>query len=363
MPTEQEYFQTPGHAVAVAVILPLLGSVALTLRFWVRTKQRQKLKMDDWLTIPALLLTWGISVAVIYGVSQHSVGYRTEVPPDWNGSPFDLKTRQITIIYKIQWAYGLMLPLALGCIKASFLFFYLRIFAVGKESGNFRLITGLIILVATWALAFFFAALFECRLNFWAIWGSTSDILMQCTLIEHIVLALCISDFITDLIIIVIPIPLIWRLNLSTGNKIAVSGVFLLGSITIVASLVRLILMVGIVQVGFDPNADGNLIVTEYLYWGIVETGIGVVAACLPTLQFLFRGWKWDSIVRSTKNLLKSGFSGSSYARTEDLSLKNASYYRDGGKHSSPGEVDWSDRAYSDAFALKPKHVRSLEVV
>jgi hypothetical protein len=102
-----------------------------------------------------------------------------------------------------------MLPLALGCIKASFLFFYLRIFAVGRNSGTFRMITGLIILVITWAFAFFLTALFEYRLDSSAIWGSASDILMQCTLIENIVLALCISDFISDLMIICISILLV----------------------------------------------------------------------------------------------------------------------------------------------------------
>ncbi|TGJ82864.1 hypothetical protein E0Z10_g5903 [Xylaria hypoxylon] len=327
MPTEQKYLQKPGHVVAAAVILPLIAIMIVVLRFWTRRKQRQNLKMDDWLIIPALLLTLGISISIIYGVSQHSVGYRTYVPPEWSGTPFELKTRQITIIYKIQWAFGLMLPLALGCTKASCLFFYLRIFSVGSKSAAHRFFAGMIALVALWSAAFFFAALFECRLNFWAIWSSTLDILMQCTLIEHIVLALCISDFVTDLIIICAPVPFVWRLNLSTANKIAVSAVFLLGSVAIITSLIRLVMMVKIVRVGFDPNEDGNLIVTEYLYWGIVETSIGVIAACLPTLQFLFRTLTWESIVRSTRGLIKSTFSGSRYMRSDDMSLKETNSY------------------------------------
>jgi hypothetical protein len=82
---------------------------------------------------------------------------------------------------QIQWAYGLMLPLALGCVKTSFLFFYLRIFTVSKRTMASYFLVGMIVLVALWSAAFLFAALFECRLSFWAIWGSTMDILRQCT--------------------------------------------------------------------------------------------------------------------------------------------------------------------------------------
>ncbi|KAI1661768.1 hypothetical protein F4813DRAFT_172578 [Daldinia decipiens] len=41
------------------------------------------------------------------------------------------------------------------------------------------------------------------------------------------------------------------------------------------------------------------VVVTEYLYWGIVEYGVGCFAACLPTLQFLFRHLSRAPIMKS----------------------------------------------------------------
>lgn len=47
------YFQTPSHVIAAGIGLPLLDIAAVLLRFAARKKQRQSLKADDWLLIPA----------------------------------------------------------------------------------------------------------------------------------------------------------------------------------------------------------------------------------------------------------------------------------------------------------------------
>lgn len=106
-----------------------------------------------------------------------------------------------------------MLPLALGCVKASFLFFYLRIFVVNRKSLASYLLGGLIVLVTLWSVAFFIAALFQCGTNFWAIWGSTMDLVQNCTETMQLVLAVCITGFITDIAIILAPIPLVRNLR------------------------------------------------------------------------------------------------------------------------------------------------------
>lgn len=45
-------------------------------------------------------------------------------------------------------------------------------------------------------------------------------------------------------------------------------------------------------------HADVDIVsITTSVYWGIVEAGIGVFVACLPTLQFMFRQNKWKAII------------------------------------------------------------------
>lgn len=127
---------------------------------------------------------------------------------------------------------------------------------------------------------------------------------------------------------------------------------------TIAASLTRLIISAQFVIAGFYPTADEIrklsaalqyylstyltmiaylVIVTLYIYWAMIEAGIGILVACLPTLAFLFRGFSWGSIVTTTRSLLRSSRWGSrtvhpgeSYVTLEHLEsgrMKDASVY------------------------------------
>lgn len=60
------------------------------------------------------------------------------------------------------------------------------------------------------------------------------------------------------------------------------------------------------------------VVITEYLYWGMIESGIGILAACLPTLQFLFRGWSGKSTISTTRSQPRYRISNSSYTKTSD---------------------------------------------
>ncbi|KAI6086756.1 hypothetical protein F4821DRAFT_278438 [Hypoxylon rubiginosum] len=331
------YYETPSHNIAAGIILPVVDIIAVGLRFWVRTKQKQALKADDWLLVPATIMIVGIGILMVYGVSQEALAHNVVFPEGYTGSPYLIQTDQLELNGKLEWAFNVMFPLVLGCTKASFLFFYQRIFSVNKNSKTTILLTTMIVLVAAWTAAFFFALFFMCGTDFEAIWGPTVNLYTICTKTLATILSLCFTDFFADIMIITIPIPLIWRLNLSKNRKIGISAIFLLGIVTIAASLTRLIISAQFVIAGFYPTADEILIVTLYIYWAMIEAGIGILVACLPTLAFLFRGFSWGSIVTTTRSLLRSSRWGSrtvhpgeSYVTLEHLEsgrMKDASVY------------------------------------
>ncbi|KAI4862150.1 hypothetical protein F4820DRAFT_36600 [Hypoxylon rubiginosum] len=308
----QQYYMRAENVIAAAIALSILDIVAVALRFWTRKVQRNPPRADDWLMIPATLVTVGIGIDQLYGVSQRGLGYWTEIPPGYTGSKSDLVTPQLIAKSQVEWAYTLMLPVALGCMKASFLFFYMRVFAIQKQSAIYKTLVGFITVVVLWAVTFVFATLFECGRDFRSIWGSQSEFQKQCTNTKNFVLILCITDFVSDILIIAIPVPLVLRLNLSTSKKIGVCSMFLLGGGTVVASLIRFIMMVGSFIGNFDITSDNILGVTACMYWGMVECGVGVFAACLPTIQVLFRRWIWEPAVSSTKSMFSSRSSRSS---------------------------------------------------
>ncbi|KAI0168902.1 hypothetical protein GGR52DRAFT_552777 [Hypoxylon sp. FL1284] len=287
MEQKQLYYETAGHVMTAGIALSVVDVVVLCLRFWVRTSKRQGLRMDDWLILAATVSTVAIGISMVYGAAREALGYRTQLPSDWLGDPFDVVTEQLTTTSKIEFAFALLLPLGLGCAKTSFLFLYRRIFVIDRKNPVNILLVGLIVFIALWAIAFFFAALFGCKLDIEAHWGSTSDLETQCVGSMTVVLALCITDFIADLAIIIIPIPLVMRLNMSRRTQFAICGIFLIGSVTVASSLTRLVIEGRAVGVGFAPGSDSVLVITEYIYWGFVECAVAILAACLVTLQGL----------------------------------------------------------------------------
>ncbi|KAI0503108.1 hypothetical protein F5B22DRAFT_630641 [Xylaria bambusicola] len=317
MEQHQAYYETSGHVIAAAVVLSVLDIVAVVLRFAARRSQHQALKIDDWLILPATISTVGIGVSMVYGTTQQALGYRTHIPADFAGDPFDVTTYQLATTSKVEFGYSVLLPLTLGLVKSSFLFFYMRIFVAEKKSPINILLVGLIVFVTIWALAFSLATVFGCKLDVEAHWGSTHDLETKCMGSMTVVLLLCITDFAADLAIIIIPIPLVWRLNLSTQNKVAISAVFLLGSVTVAASLARLIVEGRAVNIGFAPGSDSILVITEYIYWGFVELAVAIVAACLPTLHGFLGKYSFLELPKRFKSLFRSHSNGQPWSPDE----------------------------------------------
>ena len=104
----------------------------------------------------------------------------------------------------------MLLPCALGCIKASFLLFYRRVFVVNKKSGVNVVLISLLVIVILWTLAFSLTTLFWCGRYFYMLWEPVSGARTNthCANTLSMILVFCITDFITDFVIILIPIPL-----------------------------------------------------------------------------------------------------------------------------------------------------------
>ncbi|KAF2015190.1 hypothetical protein BU24DRAFT_410859 [Aaosphaeria arxii CBS 175.79] len=92
--------------------------------------------------------------------------------------------------------------------------------------------------------AFFLRYLFACGINFSIWWTNAMNIMTLCGDFNTILMALAISDFVCDTIILILPVPVVWELQMPTSQKIAVTGVFALGGFAVVASCIRMIWVV-----------------------------------------------------------------------------------------------------------------------
>lgn len=112
----------------------------------------------------------------------------------------------------------------LSLIKLSVVFFYLRVFK------NVRVYKYAIwfggFLAITWFLVTSFSSAFGCT-PVRAAWHP--EITHTCIAIEKDLLATAISDVIIDLYILLLPMPILWHLRLSTRRKMSLTGIFLCG--------------------------------------------------------------------------------------------------------------------------------------
>ena len=48
-------YATPAAVIVVSILFPILGIIAVSLRFYTRSHSEANLGIDDWLTVPALV--------------------------------------------------------------------------------------------------------------------------------------------------------------------------------------------------------------------------------------------------------------------------------------------------------------------
>ncbi|RWA08690.1 hypothetical protein EKO27_g6426 [Xylaria grammica] len=313
-------YATPGGIIAAAAALPAIGIVVVALRFYTRFTQKARLGLDDFFIVPALALVIGMGVTLIVGefhslmfmeiigVERGAVGYPTPPPP--NADPnfvFTWRDPKITLVQKVQFITQLLMTAAYGFIKLSIVFFYRRIFVTSRRDG-FDVVTKFsIALIVAWTLAYIFAVAFDCDTVWSAHWGSYSDLFQYCHggfPVQQIYESLLITDLITDVLIILLPLPKIWTLHLSLARKAAITGIFLLGAVAVGAAAARLAIFVSQVKRSLDPTLDENQSVSTVMYWSMIEAGLSLIAACLPTTQHLFHGISLASVVASVRSAI-----------------------------------------------------------
>ena len=107
------------------------------------------------------------------------------------------------------WPVEVLQVPTLGLIKLSFIFFYRRIFEK-RASPRFHIVSLIVIfVVAAWTISFFFSLLFICGTDFVAYWTSTVVEKEHCVNTNELHSAFAITDVITDVLVISMPLPMV----------------------------------------------------------------------------------------------------------------------------------------------------------
>jgi len=109
--------------------------------------------------------------------------------------------------------------------KISILLLYRRLFT----TRTFRIVTVVMGgIVAAWCISSVLVTSFQCD-PIAAVWNFN----LQATCLDPVVfsLAVAVTGVLTDLIVLVLPLQVVWKLHLPTRQKLTLSAIFLLGGL------------------------------------------------------------------------------------------------------------------------------------
>lgn len=134
---------------------------------------------------------------------------------------------------QVQWAFEFVYSITITTVKLSVLLSYHRMFPNSATTLKFKVgVYGLAAVSVILGLGTFIACIFECDLTS-LYWDRTSYGL--CIDMKAFLLSTAILNLVTDISILILPVSVVWKLQIKKSQKVAISGIFLLGGLYVVA--------------------------------------------------------------------------------------------------------------------------------
>ncbi|CAO2658604.1 Nn.00g063270.m01.CDS01 [Neocucurbitaria sp. VM-36] len=255
--------------IGLAIAFLILPFVFVCLRLWAK-RLSKRIGWDDYLTIAALAVS--MTCTAIHGyLGSHQ-------PLDANGQPI-MDDPGLIFFEETKFAINMISIIGLGLVKSSILVLYKNIFAVRK----FRFIVYCVLAyVICWTVSFSISHLFTCypiTVFIEPYYGN------KCVQTVPMFLALLYTDVIADIVILVLPIPMVLNVRMELKKKVAVIAMLTLGAAVCAVSITRVVATYSIAGEYLKHPDDVIYYTAPVFFWTNIELSLGVVCACLPTLR------------------------------------------------------------------------------
>ncbi|KAF2733121.1 hypothetical protein EJ04DRAFT_565396 [Polyplosphaeria fusca] len=316
--------------IAVTTTFFFTAFIFVILRFLTKRLRKIKCHSEDYLILAALILALGLWIesffAVKYGAGQHSLRVYEE-----HGVDYISKSLQVLFALEINY------NLAHLVIKASILMFYRTIFTFVVVPFKYAWFTIFAYVISN-AIASVIVVFVQCQpLAF--TWNGPKGSEGKCGNLTANEIGTGVIIMLADFMLLVLPMPILWTLHIPRKEKIMLCGLFALGSLTSIASIIRITYIGKVVS-----SLDFTYVMLNALMWyvslpifagkadfqdaqplilwlkrrSILEVNLGIVCACIPTIKPLFWG-------RKTKVTSVTAYSANRTKTTGIRSKKQAS--------------------------------------
>ncbi|GAP90613.1 hypothetical protein SAMD00023353_4800750 [Rosellinia necatrix] len=202
----------------------------------------------------------------------------------------NLTESQVIIIQKAYYAADILYVVSLCFVKLSLLMFIRQIVIDSKQIWFILSLIGFQILLGVVSV---FAVAFQCVTPY--TWNTLSQ---QCFNQPRFWIAFGVFDILTDILVILVSILIVWNLRLAVPHKLVVIGCFAPRLLVTVAAIVRLAFLVPIRPDDFWAwKSWAPVVITE------LQLCLSIVTACIPSIKPLFEAieagvWHADDLRR-----------------------------------------------------------------
>ncbi|KAL6245250.1 hypothetical protein RBB50_008025 [Rhinocladiella similis] len=278
----------------VCIIFSVVGVIIVAARVYSRLFITKAPGLDDLLVVLALCVLITLCVLVIVSNKVYHTGRHV-----WDIEVDTFVGSRLNIWISL-WCY----IVGISLIKISVLLFYRRLSV--KFSKAFLIATWIgIVYNILYFLAFGLALLLLCHpldaywKSFNPVWAKTHK--FHCAPEGTTLPASSALSVLGDLYSTLLPMVLVYHLDLPSRQKIALYVLFAFGFMAVAAGTIRTVLLYNLLNVNYDFTWE--LYVTWI--WGVIELYLALFAASAPGLKPFFRRFFMDSIHSIARNSRK----------------------------------------------------------
>ncbi|TGJ64412.1 hypothetical protein EYR41_010470 [Orbilia oligospora] len=276
---------------AVEVILPVLATFGIFLRFYIRIKNSISIKWDDYFILLSLPLTWALWAIWVYITV-------TIVPSTISTLPLDRLSKFLLWL----WIHDLCNVLAVMLIKISIVLFYYRAFATTQKAKYWLFgIFLLSILQFTMRIVNIFVSCFPLKDTWENPWNCPSpenggtDYLHKLTIVTEVL------GLFTEFMLLIYPFPFVWKSHLEISKKLALCIVFFTGFVTCATQAVRIYVLEMYLYHPSDLGRD--VTAPSLVLCALFETGLGTFVICVVAIWGPVREYFRGVLLGKVKNV------------------------------------------------------------
>ncbi|TWU75972.1 hypothetical protein ED733_006810 [Metarhizium rileyi] len=284
--------------LAVCLVLSMLSMATVVCRLWIRGKARG-LAGDDYMSGLSMVFALVYSVLCIVQ-TKYGLGLPLKLRPVAN----------IGLYSKVNFAGRPIYQIGVSFFKVALLISYLRLLQ-GTDHKVYRMVVWATIVIVFLAhLGCALSLVFACTPveKSWKPWVEGSCLHPGPSFTGY-----AIVTIVSDIVVAVLPIPVLLKLNVRLEKKLGLVGIFMLGLFTTLCSILRYL------QIDRIQYGDGNS--TKLILWGTIEFNVGNMVSSLPFLAPVF-----VKKARDYRSKYSGGSADSGQGRSQGL--RNAKRYK-----------------------------------